>query len=86
MTTVTRPNATHKAEALRVKMPLRFVVRAEENRRQIQNYVREVPEEMSKVFNLKNLKNVTDSNPKTRPEYRRLETLSSALSWHFDEE
>lgn len=86
MTTVTRPTATHKAEALRVKMPLRFVVRAEENRRQIQNYVREVPEEMSKVFNLKNLKNVTDSNPKTRPEYRRLETLSSALSWHFDEE
>lgn len=86
ITPVARPTQAQKAEALRVKMPLRFVVRAEENRRRIQNYVRDVPEEMSQVFNLKNLKNVTDRNPKTRPEYRRLETLNSALSWYFEQE
>lgn len=83
---VTRPTEAHRKEALRVKMPLRFIVRAEENRKKIQNHVCEVPEEMGQIFNLENLRKVTDVAPGTRPEYRRLETISAALSWHFDQD
>lgn len=82
----TRPTESHKKEALRVKMPLRFIVRAEENRRKLAGFVRERRGEMEKVFNLEHLKNLTESNPRSRPEYRRLETLSAALDWYFDKE
>ena len=72
-----------KAEALRVKMPVRFITRAEDNRKRLSDYIASEPERISEVFDVSKLNFIADNQPRTRPEYRRLETLTSALDWFF---
>lgn len=80
-------NATEaqKKEALRVKMPVRFIVRAETNQKALQRIIRERHHELNKVFDLEAFKNVSEMSPKSRPEYRRLETLTTAMNWYFEQ-
>lgn len=80
-------NATEaqKQEALRVKMPVRFIVRAETNQKALQRIIEERRDELIKVFDLEAFKNVSEMPPKSRPEYRRLETLTTAMNWYFDQ-
>ena len=80
------PRATeaHRREALRVKMPLRFIVRAEQNRATIKEALESYPQQMKEVFDTAKIARIAQADPKTRPEYRRLETLNAALGWYFE--
>lgn len=83
MTKPQRPTEADKKESLRVKMPVRFIVRAKSNQERLKQYLENYSNEMSAVFDMRTLKNLVDRNPRTRPEYRRLESLTSALDWYF---
>lgn len=78
-----RTTDAHKAEALRVKMPVRFITRAEDNRKRLSEYIASEPRRISEVFDVSKLTYIAENQPRTRPEYRRLETLTSALDWFF---
>lgn len=78
-----RPTQEDKKESLRVKMPVRFIVRAKSNQQRLKYYLDNFSAEMSAVFDVSTFTNLATRNPRTRPEYRRLESLTSALDWYF---
>lgn len=78
-----RPTEEDKKEALRVKMPLRFIVRAKSNQQRLQQYLQDHNAVMTEVFDTQKFNNLVTRKPRTRPEYRRLESLTSALDWYF---
>lgn len=79
-----RATEAQKQEALRVKMPLRFIVRAEKNRATLKEALASYPNQMKEVFDTEKIARIAQADPKTRPEYRRLETLNAALGWYFE--
>ena len=83
MTKPQKPTEADKKESLRVKMPVRFIVRAKSNQLRLKHYLENYSSEMAAVFDMSTFKNLVDRNPRTRPEYRRLESLTSALDWYF---
>lgn len=78
-----RPTEDDKKEALRVKMPLRFIVRAKSNQQRLTKYLQDHSAVMAEVFDTEKFSNLVTRKPRTRPEYRRLESLTSALDWYF---
>lgn len=78
-----RPTEADKKEALRVKMPLRFIVRAKTNQKRLKQYLDNNSTEMAEVFETQKFNRLVTQSPRTRPEYRRLESLTSALDWYF---
>ena len=78
-----RPTEADKKESLRVKMPLRFIVRAKSNQERLKQYLENNSAEMAEVFDIQKFNKLVTQPPRTRPEYRRLESLASALDWYF---
>lgn len=78
-----RPTEADKKESLRVKMPLRFIVRAKSNQDRLKQYLENHSADMAEVFDIQKFNKLVTQAPRTRPEYRRLESLTSALDWYF---
>src|SRR5699024_5175686 len=83
MTKPQKPTEADKKETLRVKMPVRIIVRAKSNQLRLKHYLETYSSATSAVFNMCMFTNLVDRYPRTSPEYRRLESLSSALDWYF---
>lgn len=78
------PTEAQKQLALRLKMPVRFAVNSSRHREFIRQTIEAEASTMSKIFDISKFEKLWNKDPNTRPEFRRLETLSAALSWHID--
>lgn len=80
-----RPTKQQEAEAKRVGAPVRLVMGAEASQQGLRTVIGQLGEDVLKeTFNMRELRRLAEVRPRSRPLYRSLNTLNTAVSWLLD--